>query len=62
MEVLYYIGESEIPIFNHLYSEGFGFEILDRVNELFFNDGSDEELDDEDNTKDDFKPLENYWL
>ena len=63
MEILYYINECEIPIFNHLYSEGFGFEIADTLNELFFSDASDDALDDtDDDTKDDFRQLENYWF
>ena len=63
MEILFYIGRSEIPMFNHLYSKGFGFEIADRLNELFFSDSSGDELDDgDDDTKVDFEQLENYWL
>ena len=63
MEILFYIGKSEIPMFNHLYSEGFGFEIADRLNELFFSDDSDDELvDSDDDTRVDFEQLENYWL
>jgi hypothetical protein len=63
LAVLVYIGKSEIPIFNHLYSEGFGFEIADKLNDLFFSDACDDALDDnDDDTKDDFRLLENYYF
>ena len=63
MEILFYISECEIPIFNLLYSEGFEFEIADTLNGLFFSDASDDALDDtDDDTKDDFRQLENYWF
>ena len=59
MEILFYIGRNEIHMFNHLYSEGFGFEIAGRLNELFFSDSSDDELDDsDDDTNVDFEQLE----
>ena len=63
MEILFYIGENEIPIFNHLYSEGFGFEIADKLNDLFFSDDCDDALDDnDDDTIDDFRLLEGYYF
>ena len=64
MDILFYIGKSEIPIFNHLYSEGFCFEIADKLNDLFFSDDCDDALDDndDDDTIDDFRLLEGYYF
>lgn len=64
MDILFYIGKSEIPIFNHLSSEGFCFEIADKLNDLFFSDDCDDALDDndDDDTIDDFRLLEGYYF